>query len=445
MKSHRNPPHVTAPLSITPQLRHAAEAELKRAPASAATPAQSTAEILHELQVHRIELEMQNETLRQTQIALEESRDHYVDLYEFAPLGYLTLTRDGLITTINLSGAELLGSERKHLLQRRFSLYVAANDQDLWHEHFLHAWRQGGKHRCELSLQKVGGAPFFASLDFLLTTGSRAVPMLRIALTDITERRLALAQLSAANRCLEILSAGQAAHLREIAAELTHAEQHERDRLHERLHDTVQPLLVAARLSLSSISLKTTAADSLRIASEACAHISQIMQMARDLSLQLCPPLIREGGLHAALESLCHWVKTNHALNVELSRAPAAEPDDMAIRLICFNAVRELLMNAVKHAATAQVRLSLRCVDRDRLCIVVADHGSGFDPRLLTQGSGLAAIRRRLDMLGGALQIDSHPGHGTVATLTIPLHSIHDAEDAHRNRENNDAQDTHRR
>lgn len=429
---------------MAPQLRDAAEAELKRAPPTTA-PAQAAADILHELQVHRIELEMQNETLRQTQIALEESRDRYVDLYEFAPLGYLTLTRAGLIATINLTGAELLGSERKHLMQRNFSFYVTADDRERWHEHFLHAWRQGGKHRCELSLQKVGGAPFFASLDFLLTSGSSAVPMLRIALTDITERRLALAQLSVANRRLAILSAEQAAHLREIAAELTHAEQHERDRLHERLHDAVQPLLVAARLSLSSISLKTTAAESLRIATEACAHIGQIMQMARDLSLQLCPPLIRESGLRAALESLCHWVKTNHALNVEFSCAPAAEPDDLAIRLICFNAVRELLMNAVKHAATAQVSLSLRRDDRDHLCIIVADHGSGFDPGMLTHGSGLAAIRRRLGMLGGALQIDSHPGQGTVATLSIPLHSIHDAEDAHRNRENNDAQDTHRR
>lgn len=223
---------------------------------------------------------------------------------------------------------------------------------------------------------------------------------------------------------LENLASEQAAHLRELAGDLTRAEQRERDRLHELLHDEVQPLLVATRLSLSSLNPHTAQEDCLRVAAEACDHLSQVIQMARSLSLRLSPPLIRERGLNAALQSLCGWVKEYHGLEVDLSGAPDAEPDDVSLRLLCFNAIRELLLNVAKHAGTARVTLTLRRVEADTLRITVADHGRGFDPDFPTIGSGLAAIGRRLGMIGGTLQIDSRPGKGTVATLSVPLRPL---------------------
>src|SRR3989338_4480824 len=99
-------------------LRAEAEARLARAPPADGTQ-RPAKELLHELQVHQIELEMQNDTLRQTQLDLEESRDRYMDLYDFAPIGYLTLTRGGLIREVNLTGALLLGMERNKLAQDR--------------------------------------------------------------------------------------------------------------------------------------------------------------------------------------------------------------------------------------------------------------------------------------------------------------------------------------
>ena len=105
------------------QLRKEAEQRLlNRLPAE---PTHTPEELLHELQVHQIELEMQNEAMRQAQVQLEESRDRYVDLYEFAPIGYLTLSLDGLIEQINLTGASLLGVDRRKLLRRRFVTYIA--------------------------------------------------------------------------------------------------------------------------------------------------------------------------------------------------------------------------------------------------------------------------------------------------------------------------------
>jgi PAS domain S-box-containing protein len=145
----------------TAQLRADAESVLAHRPRAQAS-ARSAQELLHELQVHQIEMEMQNESLRQSQVALEESRDRYVDLYEFAPIGYLTLNHAGLIADINLTGTALLGEERGPLRQRRFARFVVPEDQHKWRKHFFHALRHGGKTSCELSLQRRDGSIFRA-------------------------------------------------------------------------------------------------------------------------------------------------------------------------------------------------------------------------------------------------------------------------------------------
>ena len=171
-------------------LRSSAEARLActRAVESAARPAE---ELLHELQVYQVELEMQNDTLRQVQIALEESRDRYVDLYDFAPVGYLTLTSKALIAEINLSAAALLGEERSKLLHRCFAHFVTAEDRDSWSQDFLRVALRGDKQRCEAVLQHADGSRFHAQLDSLRLEKFGAEPVVHIALTDITERKQA--------------------------------------------------------------------------------------------------------------------------------------------------------------------------------------------------------------------------------------------------------------
>ncbi len=166
-------------------LRVAAEACLAEARATA--PPTDHATLLHELQVHQVELEMQNESLRQAQVELEESRDRYVDLYDFAPVGYLTLSHTGLIEQINLTGAELLGVERKKLLGRRFVNYVAAEDHDRWQRQFMRVAQQNDKQRSELVMRRGDGSRFHAHLDCLHLSG--AVPQVRVSLSDISERR----------------------------------------------------------------------------------------------------------------------------------------------------------------------------------------------------------------------------------------------------------------
>ncbi|MBT6230895.1 MAG: PAS domain-containing protein, partial [Candidatus Scalindua sp.] len=91
--------------------------------------------LAHELQVHQIELEMQNEELRKSQQELEDSRDKYSRLYDFAPIGYFTISDDGVIMEANLTGAKMLGVERSHLINKPLCVFIVKDDQDNYYRH----------------------------------------------------------------------------------------------------------------------------------------------------------------------------------------------------------------------------------------------------------------------------------------------------------------------
>ena len=171
-----------------PLLRAAAEAQLAKTP-QADGPA--VTDLMHELQVHQIELEIQNEALREAQQGLEQSRDRYVDLYEFAPLGYLTLSLDGVIQELNLRALTLLGTERKKLLQRFFTQLVIPEDQSHWAEFFLRLKNMDGTGSVELGLQRGEGSVFQALLEGEKRPVGNGTAQIRIALSDISEKKKA--------------------------------------------------------------------------------------------------------------------------------------------------------------------------------------------------------------------------------------------------------------
>ena len=164
-------------------LRTAAEAQLARTSEKKRKPP-ATEKLLHELQVHQIELDMQNEQLRHSQVELEKSRDRYADFYDFAPVGYLTLNRRGMIDEINLTGAAMLGVARNKLPFRRFANFVAAEDRDRWHRYFLNVLKNDGSLACELTLQHNGRPCFYARLDCLHLKNGDKESVVRIALSD---------------------------------------------------------------------------------------------------------------------------------------------------------------------------------------------------------------------------------------------------------------------
>lgn len=177
-------------------------------------PALSTDELLHELQVHQIELEMQNENLRDSQSELAEARDRYADLYELAPMGYLTLRNTSQVAEINLTGVMLLGSERRNLLDRRFEQFVAPSARELWNEWFIHLRNQeGAQQSIEVELQRADNSIFWARIvgRNLIQAGEQ--PNIRLAVLDISERKKAEGTLEKYKSYLEELVAIRTAEL----------------------------------------------------------------------------------------------------------------------------------------------------------------------------------------------------------------------------------------
>ncbi len=174
------------------QLRTKAEAQLVRnEPVKKPATAQEIDELLHELHERQRELEQQNDELQQAQVALELSSTHYIELYDFAPVGYLSLTAKGKISEINLTGAKLLSLEREKLINQRFSRFIPDQYKDLWYRHFIQAKQSTELHGCELPYGRADGTTRYAHLDCRLIKGYEASQVLHVTMTDITQRKLA--------------------------------------------------------------------------------------------------------------------------------------------------------------------------------------------------------------------------------------------------------------
>ncbi len=172
--------------SQQPKQRTEAEDRLAHAPAP---PSPSVEELLHELRVHQIELEMQNEELQCARTALEATHNRYFSLYEFAPVGYLTLTTEGIICEANLTAATLLDVERNNLLNRHFSSLIAPEDSDFWYLLVKNALQDEGEQKNFELMLKRGDNYFPARLDCLPIMTEDQTTTLRITLTDISESK----------------------------------------------------------------------------------------------------------------------------------------------------------------------------------------------------------------------------------------------------------------
>ncbi len=145
-------------------------------------------QLAHDLQVHQIELEMQNEELRRTQSELEQSRSKYSDLYDFAPVGYFTFDKTGLILEVNLTGAEQLGMERRSLIKKPFSGFIHKDDQDLFYLHRQQVLKSKSRQNIEIRVKRVEGAEFHAHLECLPVLDKEGnVTLMRTAISDITD------------------------------------------------------------------------------------------------------------------------------------------------------------------------------------------------------------------------------------------------------------------
>ncbi len=152
----------------------------------------SIKELIHELAIHQAQLEMQNEELRKSQADLEESRSKYSDLYDFAPVGYFTFDKNGLIPEVNLTGAELLGVERSSLINQYFSHYVNRDDQDILYAHIKQVFQTRARLTCQIELMGKNTTKFYAQLDSIAVKDSKGnFSHCRTAVSDFTDRKQA--------------------------------------------------------------------------------------------------------------------------------------------------------------------------------------------------------------------------------------------------------------
>lgn len=218
--------------------------------------------------------------------------------------------------------------------------------------------------------------------------------------------------------------------LRALATELSLTEQRERKRLATELHDHLAQLLVLGRLKLSQTKqmtdLQPRCVDLIAQTMEA---LDESLKYTRTMVADLSPPVLHDFGLPAALK----WLVTQmqrHDLTVSVECAgddPCGLPEDQGVLL--FQSVRELLMNAAKHAGSGRAFVSLEQRDA-KLSIEVRDEGKGFDvtavdgaPTPLSSKFGLFSIKERMRAMGGWFDVQSSPGAGTRVTLAVPLGS----------------------
>jgi signal transduction histidine kinase len=231
----------------------------------------------------------------------------------------------------------------------------------------------------------------------------------------------------------------RAAQLRALATELTRAEDRERRRVAQTLHDHLQQVLVAAKMRLSIAGSVSGASggsgaggsgvsggvhDALK---QVGGLIDASIDISRSLTAELSPPVLYDLGLSAALQWLARQMQDRHAFTVTVEADASADPPDDALRAFLFQAARELLFNVVKHAGVGEAKVRLTLDGEERISLSVSDRGRGMVAATLdagrgtSTGFGLFSIRERLAHLGGSVTIESNPGRGTCITLALPV------------------------
>jgi len=267
-------------------------------------------------------------------------------------------------------------------------------------------------------------------------TFSRAVPLMDAkgeilewfgAANDITERKQAEEALKQLTQTLEQrvverteLAETRARQLHQLAVELIQAEERERGRISDLLHEDLQQILASARLQLESVLALIPPEAGMD-------HIIGLLEAAiaksRSLSQELSPAILNHSDLVTAVQWLTRHMAEQFGLSTDLDIHNRQTIEHMPVSVFIFRAIQELLFNVVKHAGVQSARVALS-IQGSSIAVRVSDEGRGFATALLGHskgGLGLLSLRERASYIGGRLDIDSAPGHGTRLTLIVPL------------------------
>ena len=390
--------------------------------------------LIHEIEVQHVELDLQNQELRQALHDLEESRNKFFELYQTAPVAFVTVNDKGLIEQINETAARLLAGINNFLVGRSFAALIVSEDQQAYFSFLKNYALRKAANRCELRLKGKDYPIVHAQLEAKAIYDDKGKHrQWRFGIIDITDLKRIEEELRQAHGELEKRVAQRTAELDQrnqqlarLTTELTISEQRERRRLADLLHDHLQQLLAGARLNLDMAVQEYNPLNDSSLMS-AYELVSESLETSRTLSAELSPPVLYLHGLAQAFQWLARWIEKAHNLQVDLKTESKAEPAQEELKILLFQSVRELLFNVVKHAGTNAARIEMQRQDEHSV-ILVSDEGNGFNPEGLWENDpsadkayGLFNIRERLLLLGGDFDIQSMQGNGTTVRISAPL------------------------
>ena len=394
--------------------------------------------LVHELKVHQIEMEMQNDELRQAQTSLEASHERYVALYDFAPVGYFTINDRSLIIEANLTAARLLGVEHKELIDRRLTDFINREDQDTYYLFSRRLFNTQALQVCELGLIRPDGARFDAHLEAVTESAPAGELLCRMAVSDVTQRKQADAELQQYREHLEYLVEQRTAELkqaneqlrqeikqrRQIAARLKVALQEKEallSEVHHRVKNNLQTIVSLIGLRENQIQ-DNQSVDFLKelqgqVRTMAMVH-SQLYQ-SKNMA-QVTMPHFFDGLIPRILDAF------GHERSIETQLDVASVDLDIYKAIPCAMIVNELVTNSFKHAfppgfeKQPVLRVSMK-QDGDTFTLIVADNGVGLPAGLDWQSGptlGLHLVHLwATSQLSGTLDVVS--AEGVTYTITF--------------------------
>jgi PAS domain S-box-containing protein len=377
--------------------------------------------LLHELQVHQIELEMQNEELRRAQGELEAARARYFDLFDLAPVGYFTLSEQGLILEANLTAAGLLGVERRDLVKKPLTRFILPEDQDIYYRHRKQLFETGTPQVYDLRVLRADADPFWARLETTEAQDANGASVCRAVLSDITARKQAEEKLAELDRRKD-----------QFLAMLSHE-----------LRNPLAPILNAVQLlqlqkGQNSVQQKALAIIERQVG-QLTHLVGDLLEVSRAITgrIQLCQEQVAMSSIvERAVETARPLIdQRRHKLTVSLPPDPIWLYAD-ASRL--EQVVTNLLTNAAKYTKEGgRIWLSAQ-QEGDKAVLRVRDTGLGIAPAFLPQvfdlftqaqrssdrsqgglGIGLTLAKRLVEMHGGTIGVSSTLGQGSEFVVSL--------------------------
>ncbi len=353
----------------------------------------------HELAVHEIELAMQNEELKRTQMQLAEARDRYLDLYDFAPVGYLTLDGRGLVIEANLSAAELLNQKRELLVGSPFSHFVMGSQADFWRQQADLAMRAGGTHRIDVVLQPTEGTPIHAQLN---CTRAGHAPLLRVTLTDLSIR-------------------ARAEITHRVAMSAVVSSEADRQRISRELHENLAQQLGALKMELSSLRMQEGRRQQDHQIKGMLGTLDDSLTTVRRIAMDLRPPMLDDLGLNAAVDWLGLDITQRTGHDVSVSHDAMDPPLDSQHSLGVFRLLQAMLTDLTNEHASQEVSIDLH-KDDTHLRLIVESSGTGWPMPLAPamEPDSHSLIFSKAHLLGGDISIEPRTNQGRRIVFCMP-------------------------